>query len=195
MWKLIFSMVALAVFAGCASQDAKEQPGAAVEDRKPVSGEVKPPVKPTTAPKVTPVEPQPPAGRQQADRRQPAQRPEQHPVQAQHLLRLRQRRRQGRIQAAGDRACAVSHAEPPGQNGDPGQYRRARQPRIQPRAGPAARRRREADDDVARGTGIPDRNGQLRRGKAARGRQGRSVVFREPPQRHRLRWGAVNSEA
>jgi peptidoglycan-associated lipoprotein len=59
MRKLIFSMVALAVLAGCASQDAKEQPGAAVEDRKPVSGEVKPPVKPATAPEVTPVESKP----------------------------------------------------------------------------------------------------------------------------------------
>jgi peptidoglycan-associated lipoprotein len=62
MRKLIFSMVALAVLAGCASQDAKEQPGAAVEDRKPVSGEVKPPVKPATAPEVTPVESKPIAG-------------------------------------------------------------------------------------------------------------------------------------
>ncbi len=56
MRKLIFSMVALAVIAGCASQDAKEQPGAAVEDRKPVGGEVKPPVKPDATPKVTPVD-------------------------------------------------------------------------------------------------------------------------------------------
>jgi peptidoglycan-associated lipoprotein len=56
MRKLIFSMVALAVLAGCASQDAKEQAGAAVEERKPVSGEVTPPVKPVTPPKVTPVD-------------------------------------------------------------------------------------------------------------------------------------------
>jgi peptidoglycan-associated lipoprotein len=62
MRKLIFSMVALAVLAGCASQDAKEQPGAAVEDRKPVSGEVKPPGKPATEPEVTPVESKPIAG-------------------------------------------------------------------------------------------------------------------------------------
>jgi peptidoglycan-associated lipoprotein len=59
MRKLIFSMIALAVLAGCASQDAKELPGAAVEDRKPVSGEVKPPGKPATEPKVTPVESKP----------------------------------------------------------------------------------------------------------------------------------------
>jgi peptidoglycan-associated lipoprotein len=62
MRKLIFSIVALAVLAGCASQDAKELPGAAVEDRKPVSGEVKPPGEPATAPKVTPVESKPIAG-------------------------------------------------------------------------------------------------------------------------------------
>lgn len=59
MRKLIFSMVALLVLAGCASQDAKEQPGAAVEDRKPVSGEVKPAAKPATAPKASPVESKP----------------------------------------------------------------------------------------------------------------------------------------
>jgi len=63
MRKLIFSMIALAVLAGCAGQDVKEQPGAAVEDRKPVSGEVKPPGKPATAPKVTPVESKPVDGR------------------------------------------------------------------------------------------------------------------------------------
>jgi peptidoglycan-associated lipoprotein len=60
MRKLIFSMVALAVLAGCASQDTKEQPAAAVEDRKAVTDEVKPPVvPPTTSPKVTPVESKP----------------------------------------------------------------------------------------------------------------------------------------
>ena len=50
MRKFIFSMTALAVLAGCASQDVKEQAGAAVEDRKPSTGEVKPPVKPPVKP-------------------------------------------------------------------------------------------------------------------------------------------------
>ncbi len=50
MRKLIFSMAALAVLAGCASTDTKEQPGAAVEDRKPTVGDVKPQV---TKPPIT----------------------------------------------------------------------------------------------------------------------------------------------
>jgi peptidoglycan-associated lipoprotein len=59
MRKLIFSMVALAVLAGCASEGVKEQPGAAVEDRKPVIDEVKPPVKPDTGPVVKPIDTKP----------------------------------------------------------------------------------------------------------------------------------------
>lgn len=50
MRKFIFSMTVLAVLAGCASQDVKEQAGATVEDRKPSTGEVKPPVKPPVKP-------------------------------------------------------------------------------------------------------------------------------------------------
>jgi len=57
MRKLIFSIAALALLAGCASEGTKEQPGAAVEDRKPGVGEIKPPVKvkPDTAPVAKPV--------------------------------------------------------------------------------------------------------------------------------------------
>jgi len=57
MRKLIFSIAALALLAGCASQGAKEQPGAAVEDRTPGVGEIKPPVtvKPDRAPVAKPV--------------------------------------------------------------------------------------------------------------------------------------------
>ena len=57
MIKLIFMMAALALLAGCASEGTKEQAGAAVEDRKPSVGDVKPPdaVKPETAPVAKPV--------------------------------------------------------------------------------------------------------------------------------------------
>ncbi len=57
MNKLIFSMAVLALLAGCASQDTKEQAGAAVEDRKPSVGDVKPPVtvKPDTGPVAKPI--------------------------------------------------------------------------------------------------------------------------------------------
>ena len=52
MKKLIFSMAALALLAGCASKDVKEQPAAAVEERKPGVGDITPtpppPVKPPT---------------------------------------------------------------------------------------------------------------------------------------------------
>ena len=51
MRKLIISMMALALFAGCASQDTKEQPGATVEERKPtIAGDPKPTVKPVPPP-------------------------------------------------------------------------------------------------------------------------------------------------
>ena len=63
MRKLIFSMMALAIFAGCASKDVKEQPDAAVEERKPGSGEMAPPVKPATTPKATPADGKPVAGK------------------------------------------------------------------------------------------------------------------------------------
>ena len=57
MRKLIFSMTALALLAGCASEGIKEQPGAAVEERKPAVGDIKPPVtvKPDTAPVAKPI--------------------------------------------------------------------------------------------------------------------------------------------
>ena len=45
MRKLLFSMVVLGVLAGCASQETKEQPSAAVEERKPSVEPAKPPVK------------------------------------------------------------------------------------------------------------------------------------------------------
>jgi len=53
--KFLFSIVMLGVLAGCASTDTKEQPAAAVEDRKPGVTEVRPPTE--TPPKVTPVKP------------------------------------------------------------------------------------------------------------------------------------------
>ena len=61
MKRLIFSVAALAVLAGCASQDVKEQPGAGVEERKPGVDVVKPPVKPKpdTGPVVKPVDRKP----------------------------------------------------------------------------------------------------------------------------------------
>lgn len=63
MRKLILSMTALALLAGCASQGTKEQTGAAVEDRKPSVAEVvQPPpvkVKPDIAPVVKPIESKP----------------------------------------------------------------------------------------------------------------------------------------
>jgi len=55
MRKLIFSMAALALLAGCASQDTKEQAGAAIEERKPSVGDITPPVKPDTAPVAKPI--------------------------------------------------------------------------------------------------------------------------------------------
>ena len=55
MRKLMFSMVALAMLAGCAGKDVKEQPAAAVEERKPGVGEIKPVVKPVVKPAVEPV--------------------------------------------------------------------------------------------------------------------------------------------
>ena len=55
MRKLIFMMAALALLAGCASQDTKEQAGAAVEDRKPGVGEVKPQPQPPAKPDIAPV--------------------------------------------------------------------------------------------------------------------------------------------
>jgi peptidoglycan-associated lipoprotein len=64
MRKLIFSLAALAIFAGCASQDTKEQPGATVEERKPTTADTAPAVKPTpppvvTTPKTTPLDSKP----------------------------------------------------------------------------------------------------------------------------------------
>ncbi len=59
MRKLILSLAALALLAGCASKDTKEQPGAAVEDRRPVVGDIKPTppvaVRPDTSPVAKPI--------------------------------------------------------------------------------------------------------------------------------------------
>ena len=55
MRKLIFSIAALALLAGCASEGTKDQPGAAVEDRKPAVGDIKPPVAVKPAPDTAPV--------------------------------------------------------------------------------------------------------------------------------------------
>ena len=55
MKKLILSMAALVIFAGCASKDVKEQPPAAVEERGISVGEIKPePAKPPPPPVVKP---------------------------------------------------------------------------------------------------------------------------------------------
>ena len=67
-----------------------------------------------------------------------AQGPEQHPVEAHDLLRLRQVRRQGRVPAAGRGARQVPAREPERQDADPGQHRRARQPRVQRRRSASA---------------------------------------------------------
>ena len=58
MRKLIFSVAALVLFAGCASKDVKEQSGAAVEERKPSVEAIKP-VKPGSGAVVKPIETKP----------------------------------------------------------------------------------------------------------------------------------------
>jgi peptidoglycan-associated lipoprotein len=55
MRKLMFNLAALALLAGCASQDTKEQAGAAVEERTPGVGDIKPPVTAKPAPDTAPV--------------------------------------------------------------------------------------------------------------------------------------------
>ena len=66
--------------------------------------------------------------------------------------------------------------ENPRRHADPGQHRRARQPRVQHRPRPAPLRRREADDGAARRARRPDRVGEPRRGKAA-GRRPRAKTL------------------
>jgi peptidoglycan-associated lipoprotein len=58
MRKLIFSVAALALLAGCASKDVKEQAGAAVEERKPSVEDIKP-VKPDSGAVVKSIETKP----------------------------------------------------------------------------------------------------------------------------------------
>ena len=55
MKKLFFGVVVLGVLAGCASQETKEQPGAAVEDRKPSVTDVAPGKPADSGPVVKPV--------------------------------------------------------------------------------------------------------------------------------------------
>ena len=98
---------------------------------------------------------------------QSAARSEQHPVQAQRLFRFRQLRGQGRVQAADRSARPLPAGRPQRAHDDPGQHRRARQPRVQHRARPAPRRRGEADDGAAGRDRSADRDGELRQGKAA----------------------------
>ena len=101
---------------------------------------------------------------------QSAQGSGQHPVQAQRLFRFRRVRDQGRLQVAARGACEVSAGQSQRAHDGRGQYRRARQPRIQHRAGSASRRRRQADDDAVRCDRSADRHGQLRQGKAEESR-------------------------
>ena len=61
-------------------------------------------------------------------------------VQAKCLFRLRQLRRQGRIPGLAGSARKVPRGQCKDENADPGQRRRARQPRVQPGAGAEARR-------------------------------------------------------
>ena len=68
-----------------------------------------------------------------------------------------------------------------------GPCRRARQPRIQHRARPEARRRREEADAAPRRHGNADRDGELRQGKAQGRRSRRDRVGAEPPRRNHLR--------
>ena len=69
--------------------------------------------------------------------------------------------------AAGRGARQVPAREPDREDADPGQHRRARQPRVQRRPRPAPLRRREAHADAARRAREPDRVGQPGRGEAA----------------------------
>ena len=98
-------------------------------------------------------------------RPQPAQGSGEPAVQAQRLLRLRQLQHQGgvpRVVEAHAKFCSTTRP----QSARRGQLRRARQPRVQPGARPAPRRRRQARADAAGRAGEPDRNRELRRGEA-----------------------------
>ena len=180
MRKWIIAAIVIAALAGCASKDTQE--AAPVEDKG--TG--------TTAHD---------AGyddhrrggterHRHRDRRQPrAQGSDQHPVaEAQRLLRLRPVRRS----RTSTSATVEAHAKYLQANRSlrviaAGQHRRARHARVQHRARPAARRRGEEADAAARRDRGPDRDGELRQGKAAARRPRRDVVGGESPRRHRLR--------
>ena len=101
------------------------------------------------------------------------------------LLRLRQLRRQGRVppghrgqrQGAGRRPQAPRHRRGP--------HRRARRPRIQPRARPEARRGGGEVADAAGRQRQPGRGGELRQGASGGAGQRRGGVGQEPPRRAR----------
>ena len=120
--------------------------------------------------------------------RQSAARSEQHPVEAQHLLRLRQLRRQGRVQAASSRRTR-SYLQPTATRAMTLQghtdERGSREYNIalgQKRADAVKRMM-----TLLGAHGEPDRDGELRQGKAAERGPRRSRVGGEPPRRHRVR--------
>ena len=104
------------------------------------------------------------------DHGQPAHRPEEHPLEAQRLLRLRLQRREGRVRGLVAGAREVHGRQEGLEDPRRGQLRRARQPRVQPRPRPAPRGSGEEGDDGARRAGRPHRDGELRRGEAGRRR-------------------------
>ena len=118
---------------------------------------------------------------------QRAQGSQEHPVEAQHLFRLRPVHDQGRVQAHRRSAREVPAGESRCARDPPGQHRRARDARIQHRAGAEARRRGEEPDAAAGRHRNPDRDGELRQGEAAPRGPRRGVVGGEPPRRHRPR--------
>jgi len=68
-----------------------------------------------------------------------------------------------------------------------GKLRRARQPRIQPGAGPASCRCGQAAAAAARNSGNPRRDGELRQGETARAMPQRELLVHEPARGFRAR--------
>ena len=75
-----------------------------------------------------------------------------------------------------------------------GPHRRARRPRVQPGAGPAALRSRAPLAGPAGRAGHPGRGRELRQGKAGRAGQRRSCLGAEPPRRDRLPLMSIDTQ-
>ncbi len=99
------------------------------------------------------------------------------------LLRLRQLRRQGRVPRHDRRPRQGAVGRPQEAPADRRPHRRARRPRVQPGAGPEARRGGAEVAGAARRDRRPDRGGELRQGAAGRAGQRRSGEGEEPPRR------------